>query len=149
MKHILISLRNLTVSLFAWFSMVWLLFYTVSKQPRIELTTLWQLFALSFSWAVLFTFFYNSKLPKLKTIPPIKKFTLFLTSCTFLESVLIYKFSLFGITSLTQWILFIGIIFVLYAISLGVFERYKRKASRQYTQLLQEYQSLRSSENVT
>lgn len=149
MKCFLIHLRNLTTSLFAWFTMVWLLFYTVFKEQGIELSTLWQLFALSFSWAVIFVFFYNSNLGKLKKLSPVKKFTLFLTSCTLVESLLVYRFGLFGITSLPQWILFISIVFTLYAISLGVFEIYKQRASREYTELLQEYQNIRSNDNVT
>lgn len=149
MKQFLINVRNLTASLFSWLVMVWLVFYTIFTKQDFELITLWQLFVLSCSWAIIFTFFYNANLSKLKSFTPIKKFTLFIVACTLIESLLIYIFGLFKIASITQWALFIGIIFILYAMSLGVFEIYKRRAQKEYTILLQEYQHIRSDENVT
>lgn len=140
MKNFLVGVRNMTASFFSWLVIVWMIYYVVSEKQNMEMNILWQLLFLSFSWAIIFTFFYSTNIATWKKITPTKKFTLFMVVCTIIESFLIYAFGLFGITTIVQWGIFVCVVFALYAISLGIFELYKRQVSREYAQLLQNYQ---------
>lgn len=140
MKDFFIGVRNATASFFSWLVIVWILFYSISGKQSITLSTLWQLLVLSFSWGILLTLFYFTNIFTHKNISPTKKFTLFMSTCIIVESLLVFAFGLFGVTSLLQWGMFIGIVFILYAISLAIFEIYKIKASKEYTKLLRNYQ---------
>lgn len=148
MRNFLISIRNMTAALFSWMLLVWMLYYAVLEEQNVALGTLWKLFALSLCWAVLFTVFYSTHLFDLKKLTPTKKFTFFMVLCTLAESLLIYRFGLFGITSLAQWGMFIGLVLLLYTLSLGIFEIYKNRAGKEYTKRLKEYQHAGGNEDV-
>lgn len=46
-----------------------------------------------------------------------------------------------------QWLVFIGIVLVLYLICIAIYQQYSNKQGEMYTQALEKYQQQRSSED--
>jgi hypothetical protein len=138
MKVFLVDLRNKMVFVFSWLVFIWLIFYSSQGMKEISLSVLWQLFVLSLSGSALFNLFFSGVL--FKKLSFAWRLTCFIVSCAIVEGVLIYNFQLFGITKLVEWGLFLLIVLVLYFVSLGIFQIYKTKSGKHYTDLLKEYQ---------
>ena len=139
MKQIIKNIRNYTALVYAWLVLVWMASTLLQGREAIAISTLFQLFILSFFGALLQQVVFTSKLFRKWSFTP--KLTVFLACLVILESVLIAAFGLFGITTLAGWLLFVGVVACLYLGSVGVFQWYSKKTEKQYTVLLQDYKS--------
>lgn len=147
MKNFLLDLRDNTVLAFAWLVFTWMIFYSLNAISDISIFVLWQLLVLSLTGSMLFHLIFATIVFKKTSFS--WRLTYFIVSCTFIESILIYYFQLFGITTLAGWGLFLMIVIALYIASIGIFHIYKIKSSKHYTKLLKQYQQKGVDKNVT
>lgn len=84
----------------------------------------------------------------------IRKWSFISRLTCFMAAISIYEclgFYWLGIWSergmLIEWLGFIGVIFVLYFVCIGIYQRYSRKQGELYTEALQKYQQQRSAED--
>lgn len=138
MKKFISGMRDKTALFFTWLLIIWSMYYLLSKQVDISLMTIWQLLGISFSMAFIFNAVFTTKC--FEKICFTVKLTIFIFSCTLMESFLIYQFGFYGISTMKQWIAFFVVVALLYGASIGVFQIYRIKASREYTKLLKQYQ---------
>lgn len=138
MKTLLIGIRDKTALFFTWFIFVWVLIYSCLHEVDLSLTTIWQLLAVSFSMSLLINLIFKTNM--MKQLSFTSKLTLFLISCGIVESILIFQWGLYGISSIKQIALFYLLFLFLYIVSLGIFQIYRMKESKKITQLLKNYQ---------
>jgi len=138
MKTFLLNFRDKTMFIFSWLVFVWLVFYSFQGKIEISVIVIWQLFILSVSGSFLFNLIFSHLIFKKMSFT--WRLTCFIISFAILESFLIYYFQLFGITKLIEWGIFLSIIILQYFISLGIFQIYKTKTGKHYTNLLKHYQ---------
>ena len=77
----------------------------------------------------------------------IRRLTCFMISVSFYQCLGFYWFDfLADKATVIQWLVFIGIVFVLYLICIAIYLQYSKRRGEIYTQALQKYQQQRSSE---
>ena len=139
MKQIIKNIRNYTALVYTWLVLVWMASTLLQGGEAIAISTLFQLFALSFVGAFLQQVVFTSKLFRKWSFTP--KLTVFLAGLVIVESVMIAAFGLFNITTWADWLLFVGVAACMYLGSVGVFQWYSKKTEKQYTAFLQDYKS--------
>ena len=139
LKTFLIWMRNGICISFTWLIALLLLRNTVAGIEGISTLFLWQLLLFVIGGALIFTLLFSSILFRRAGFVP--RLTAFLLLFGIYESICFYQFGLFQKQgSLLQWMIFAGIILVLYILSVGIFLICREKKGAEYTAALKQYQ---------
>lgn len=142
----LVWLRNGTAFCTTWF-LILLLVYShfagirsISTDSLIKLV-FWIMGGV-FIFSLCFTRFFISRWSFTKRL------TCFMGVISLYECLGFYSFGLFiGKGTISQWLLFIFIIFLLYLVSIMIYQGYSKKQGEIYTQALRQYQEKRGIED--
>lgn len=142
LSQFLTWLRNGTCFCFTWFLLLLTLLYLYYGNEAISTMGLLKLFVLSFGGVLLFCLLFTSLF--IKKWRFVTRLTCFMICITVYECMGFYWLGLFSARgTLGQWSLFMGIVLVLYFISIAIYAGYSKKKGELYTLALQEYQEKR------
>ena len=140
-----IWMRNGIAICFTWLVLLMLIRNLCLGVERIATADLMKLLIGVCGGVLLFTMFFSGIV--LKELGFTLRLTGFMLLGSIYESACFYWLGIFTEKgSFRQWILFGGIILILYGISMLIYECYSRKKAAVYTQALCSYQSVRKKE---
>lgn len=146
MIQFLVWLRNGTAFCTTWFLILVLAynhFFSIQTIPTNSLIKL-------VFWIIGGVFIFNLCFTRLLISKWLftKRLTCFMSAISLYECLGFYWLGFFtGTGTIFQWLLFIVIIFILYLVSIAIYQRYSKKQGEIYTRALQEYQQKRNMEN--
>lgn len=138
-------MRNGIAFMTTWFLILFLVYNTLVGIEVIQTITLIKMLV----WIIGAVFIFNLFFTKIvfKKWSFIKRLSTFMILISIYESVGFYWFDFFtGTESLIQWLIFISIVLVLYALSVFIYQRISQKQGEVYTKALKQYQQKRSME---
>lgn len=139
-------LRNGTTFCITWFLILILIFNTIYDIPSISTNKLIELIFLCMGAVFLFnTFFTCLFIPKWSFT---KRLSGFMIGISIYECLIFYSLGIFKNESIPVWIIFIGIVLVLYFCCILIYQQYSKKKGELYTKSLLAYQEKRKKENL-
>ncbi len=137
-----IWMRNGTAFCIAWFLLIILAVCHIFHYETISINTLTKIVCFTiggvFIFCVVFTRLFIKKWSFMARL------TCFMLSISLYECAGFYWIGIFaGKGTITQWLVFVGILFILYFVSTAVYQRHSIKQGILYTQALQKYQEQR------
>ncbi|MBQ3164287.1 MAG: hypothetical protein IJC02_07085 [Lachnospiraceae bacterium] len=146
LKTFFIWIRNGVAFCFTWLMVVILLRNTYLGIENISTTEIFKLLILACGGVILFTALFSETL--IKGISFTAKLTGFMVLFSVYETVIFYWLGIFsGKGNVIQWMLFLGIILVMYGISMVGYELYSRKKAKDYDNALYAYQEKRGGKS--
>lgn len=141
-KRMLVLFRNMTAFIYAWLSLLLVIWGNVEHIEVLSVTLLEDLFIFSALTAAGFSVVFTKVL--MKKIGFIGRLNCIMVYIILIEIGFFYKIGLFVTRgSLIQWISFFIIAGILYAVCLVIFCIYSRRKEREYTSLLYQYKMKR------
>lgn len=138
--------RNGTAFCTTWFLILMLVYNSIYHIPAISTNILIKLILLSFGGVFLFNFFFTCLLIKKWNF--IKRLTGFMIVISLYECFCFYSLEFFQNSgTIVKWIIFAGIVLVLYFFCIAIYQQYSKKQGEVYTKSLQAYQQKRRMEN--
>lgn len=138
MKRMFEWFRNATVFIYAWLTLLLVIWAKTSHAEKLSTTLLWDLFVFSALTAAGFSAIFTKAL--IKKMSFIGRLNCMMIYFVALEIGFFYKIGLFTTYgSMIEWFAFFGIIAILYALCLVIFGIYSRRKEREYTGLLDQY----------
>lgn len=135
-------MRNGIAFCTTWFLILFLAYNYMFNKQTISTNNLMKLVL----WIVGGVFIFNLIFTRLiiKRWSFTGRLTCFMSAISLYECLGFYWFGFFeGKGTIVQWVMFIGIIFVLYIICIVIYKTYSKRQGEIYTQILREYQSKR------
>ena len=138
-KKFLVWMRNGVSISFTWLALLLLILSTALGMETISVTVLVRLLVFVTGGVFLFTLLFSDV--AIRKLGFVGRLTSFMLIFSIYEGVCFYLFGLFhGEGSFLQWLIFAGIIVILYFLCIGIFRIYSRRKEVEYTQALQRYQ---------
>lgn len=138
-KRFLIWMRNGVSMSFTWLTLLLLIIGMVCGIDKIPLLAFVRLLAFVTGSVFLFTLMFSDIV--IRRLQFVGRLTVFTLLFSVYEGVCFYYYGLFhGNGSFIQWLIFSGIIVILYFVCIGIFQIYSRKKGEEYTEALQMYQ---------
>lgn len=138
-KKFWIWMRNGVSIFFTWLTLLWLILSIAFGVEKLLVTALLQLLVFVIGGVFLFTLLFSDIV--IRRLGFVGRLTGFMLLFSVYEGICFYLFGLFhGRGSFTQWLIFAGIIVILYFVCIGIFRIYSRQKETEYTQALQRYQ---------
>lgn len=136
-------LRNGTCFCFTWLLLLITILNLYYRNNSISTSGLVKLFLLSFGGVLIFCLLFTSLI--IKKWRFVTRLTCFMICITIYECIGFYWLGIFSVRgSLGQWGIFMGIVLVLYFISIAIYVGYSKRKGELYTLALQEYQERRN-----
>lgn len=142
----LVWMRNGIAFCMTWFLVLMLIYNLIFDIPAISTNILIRLILLSAGGVFIFCFFFTCLF--------VKKWSFVKRLTGFMVGISIYEcFSFFALEgfqsrgTIVEWLIFVGIVLLLYFCCIAIYQRYSKKQGEIYTKSLQAYQQKRSSEN--
>lgn len=138
MKRMLSWFRNATVFVYAWLTLLLVIWANLTHVESLSTVLLGDLFIFSMLTAAGFSVIFTKAI--IKKIGFIGRLNFMMIYFVCLEIGFFYKIGLFTTYfRLIEWLIFFGIVAILYALCLMIFRIYSRREEREYTSLLDEY----------
>lgn len=142
----LVWMRNGTAFCTTWFLILILVFNSMFDIPSVSTNKLINLILLSMGGVFLFNLFFTCLF--IKSWSFTKRLTGFMIGISIYECFCFYSLGIFQKSgSILEWIIFIGIVLVLYFCCIAMYQQYSKKQGELYTRSLQVYQEKRRIEN--
>ena len=139
-------MRNGTAFCTTWFLILTLIYYSIHNIPAISTNMLIKLILLSLGGVFVFNLFFTNLFIQKWSF--IKRLTGFMMVISLYECICFYYLDFFkNKGSIKEWLIFIGIVLLLYFLCIVIYQQYSKKQSEIYTKSLQEYQEKRRMEN--
>lgn len=136
-------LRNGFAFCTTWFLILMLGYGYMFKQQNISINTLGKMVLLVLGGVLIFNICFTELFIKKWTFTG--RLTGFMLALSLYEGMAFYWIGMFaGKGSIVQWLIFAGIVMVLYFLCIGIYKQYSKKKGELYTQALQKYQNERS-----
>lgn len=141
----LVWMRNGTAFCTTWFLILMLVFNSIYNIPAISTNILIKLILLSFGGVFLFNLFFTCLFIKKWSF--IKRLTGFMIVISLYECLCFCSLEVFQSSrAIVKWIIFVGIVLILYFCCIAIYQQYSKKQGEIYTKSLQAYQQKRSVE---
>ena len=138
MKRMFEWFRNATAFIYAWLTLLLVIQANVSHEASLSAAMLWDLFVFSALTAAGFSVIFTKAI--IKKMSFIGRLNCMMIYFVGLEIGFFCKIGLFTTYGgLIEWLVFFGIIAILYALCLVIFGIYSRRKEREYTGLLDQY----------
>lgn len=145
-KQFFTWMRNGTAFCTTWFLIIWLICCHILNYPSISVHSLTKMLLLVLGGVFIFSVLFTQIIIQKWTFTT--RLTWFILFISLYESLGFYWIGLFhGKGTLTQWGIFIGIVFFLYLCCIAIYQQYSKKQGELYTQALETYQKKRSEHN--
>lgn len=142
----LVWMRNGTAFCTTWFLILILIYNSIYDIPFISTNILIKLIFLCIGGVFLFNLFFTCLFIKGWSFT--KRLTGFMIAISVYECFCFYSLDIFQKNgTIFEWILFVGIVLVLYFCCIAIYQQYSQKQGEQYTKSLQAYQEKRRIEN--
>lgn len=142
----LVWMRNGTAFCTTWFLIIMLVYNSVYNIPVISTNTLIKLILLSGGGVFYLIFFFTCLFIKRWSF--IKRLTGFMLVISLYECLCFYSLEFFQSSgNVIEWIIFVGIVLILYFCCIAIYQQYSKRQGEIYTQSLQAYQQKRRIEN--
>ena len=142
----LVWMRNGTAFCTTWFLILMLVYNSIYNISSISTNILIKLILLSFAGVFLFNLFFTCLFIKKWSF--IKRLTGFMIVISLYECLCFYSFEFFqSAGTVIGWIIFVGIVLILYFCCIAIYQQYSKKQGEIYTKSLQTYQQKRRIEN--
>lgn len=139
-------MRNGTAFCTTWFLILTLIYYSIHNIPAISTNMLIKLILLSLGGVFVFNLFFTNLFIQKWSF--IKRLTGFMMVISLYECICFYYLDFFkNKGSIKEWLIFIGIVLLLYFLCIVIYQQYSKKQGEIYTKSLQEYQEKRRMEN--
>lgn len=138
-KKFLVWMRNGISISFTWLALLLLILSIALELETIPVTVLARMLVFVTGGVFLFTLLFSDV--AIRKLGFVGRLTSFMLIFSAYEGGCFYLFGLFhGEGSFLQWLIFAGIIVILYFLCIGIFRIYSRRKEVEYTQALQRYQ---------
>lgn len=138
-KKFLVWMRNGISISFTWLALLLLILSIALGLETISVTVLARMLVFVTGGVFLFTLLFSDVV--IRKLGFVGRLTSFMLIFSVYEGCCFYLFGLFhGEGSFLQWLIFAGIIAILYFLCIGIFRIYSRRKGVEYTQALQRYQ---------
>ena len=142
----LVWMRNGTAFCTTWFLILMLVYNSIHHIPAISTNILIKLILFSFGGVFVFNLFFTCLFIKKWSF--MKRLTGFMLVTSLYECFCFYFLDFFQNSgTIMEWLIFIGIVLVLYFLCIAIYQKYSKKQGEIYTKSLQAYQQKRSMEN--
>lgn len=142
----LVWMRNGTAFCTTWFLILFLAYSYISNQQTILINSLTKMLLVILGGVFIFCVFFTQCFIKKWNFT--KRLTVFTVFISVYECVAFYWIGFFKDKgTFIQWIIFFGIVCVLYFSCIAIYHRYSRKQGEIYTKALQKYQHERNLED--
>lgn len=139
-------MRNGTAFCTTWFLILMLIYNSIYNIPAISTNMLIRLIFFSLGGVFLFNLFFTCLFIKKWSF--IKRLTGFMIAISLYECGGFYWLDFFQSQgNIIEWLIFVGIVLVLYFCCVVIYQQYSKKQGEIYTKSLRVYQQKRSSEN--
>ena len=139
-------MRNGTAFCTTWFLILILLYNSIYNITSLSTNLLVKLILLSMGGVFLFNLFFTGLFIKKWSFT--KRLTGFMLVLSVYECFCFYSLNIFQKTgTVLEWIIFVGIILVLYLCCIAIYHQYSKKQGEIYTKSLQAYQEKRRIEH--
>lgn len=139
-------MRNGIAFCMTWLLIIWIAYCHISNQQQISVSMLTKLLFFVIGGVWIFNILFTKVFIKNWTFT--KRLTCFMVLFSLYECLNFYWIGFFsGMGTFIQWLVFIGIICVLYFICIAIYQRYSNKQGEIYTQALIKYQQQRRNVN--
>lgn len=139
-------LRNGTAFCTTWFLILMLVYNAWNHIPAVSTAVLAKLILLSFGGVFLFNVFFTGLLIRKWSF--VRRLTGFMIVVSIYEGFGFYFLGYFqNHGSIREWMIFAGIVLVLYFSCIAIYQQYSKKQGEIYTKSLQAYQQKRRKEN--
>ena len=136
----LVWMRNGTAFCTTWFLILMLVYNSIYNIPSIPTNLLIKLIFLSIGGVFLFNLFFTCLF--------IKRLSGFMIVISLYECLCFYSLEFFqSAGTVIGWIIFVGIVLILYFCCIAIYQQYSKKQGEIYTKSLQAYQQKRRIEN--
>ncbi len=142
----LVWMRNGTAFCTTWFLILMLVYNSIYNIPSIPTNLLIKLIFLSIGGVFLFNLFFTCLFIKKWSF--IKRLSGFMIVISLYECLCFYSLEFFqSAGTVIGWIIFVGIVLILYFCCIAIYQQYSKKQGEIYTKSLQAYQQKRRIEN--
>lgn len=141
MKKFIYFLRDKTALVFTWFVFLIVILNLLTGKKEVDNGFLIKTFIVAFVMVIFFYISFSEEIIKKKGF--LFRMNLFLITTVCTEILLIIRFGFLGIKWSTEWYIFAVIVLVLYCCSIIIYSLYSKKAGKEYTTLLNQYQQNR------
>ena len=142
----LVWMRNGTAFCTTWFLILMLVYNSIYNIPSISTNILIKLILLSFAGVFLFNLFFTCLFIKKWSF--VKRLSGFMIVISLYECLCFYSLDFFqSAGTVIGWIIFVGIVLILYFCCIAIYQQYSKKQGEIYTKSLQTYQQKRRIEN--
>lgn len=144
--HFMVWMRNGIAYTVSWFLILLLIYNKIWNHQAISTDALIKMVV----WTVGAVFIFNLLFTRfiIKKWNFITRLTVFMISICLYEGAGFYWLRIFICKNAAfKWLVFIGIVFVLYLICIMIYQKYSKKQGEIYTEALQQYQQKRSIQN--
>lgn len=139
-------MRNGIAFCTTWLLIIWIAYCHISNRQQISVSMLTKLLFFVIGGVSIFNILFTKVFIKNWTFT--KRLTCFMVLFSLYECLNFYWVGFFsGIGTFIQWLVFIGIICVLYFICIAIYQWYSNKQGEIYTQALMKYQQQRKKAN--
>ena len=140
-----IWMRNGIAFCTCWLMILWIIFNTYYGIENITTESVAKLFGLVTGGVFLFCLFFSRLC--IRRWKFIYRLSCFIFTVSIYECYGFYEMGIFIRTgSLAEWMIFVGIVLILYLCCLVIYRQYSRKKGELYTKALQDYQKKRRKE---
>lgn len=144
--HFMVYMRNGISYSVSWFLILLLIYNKLCNHQAISTDGLIKLVALTIGAVFIFNLLFTRFIIKKWNF--MTRLTIFMVSICLYEGAGFYWLRIFIHKDATfEWLVFIGIVFVLYLICILIYQKHSKKQGEIYTQALQQYQQKRSMKN--
>lgn len=142
----LVCMRNGSAFCITWLLILLLIYSYIYNRQTISINILTKMLLLILGGVFIFSILFTQSFIKKWSFT--KRLTAFMVSISVYECAWFYWIGIFtGKGTLIQWIIFIGIMCVLFFCCIAIYQRYSKKQGEFYTQALRKYQQKRNIEN--
>ena len=143
LARFLLWMRNGIAIGTCWLMILWLIYNNCYGVDSMSTETVTKLFGFVAGGTFLFCIFFSSLcIPHWRFV---YRLTGFVVAISIYECYGFYELGIFTrVGSMTEWVIFAGIVLLLYLICIMIFQLHSRKKGELYTKALKEYQNRRS-----
>ena len=144
--HFMVWMRNGIAYTVSWFLILLLIYNKLYNHQAISTDGLIKMVVWIAGAVFIFTLLFSRFIIKKWNF--MTRLTIFMVSICMYEGAGFYWLKIFiRKDAVFEWLVFIGIVFVLYLICIMIYQKYSKKQGEIYTQALQQYQQKRGMQN--
>lgn len=144
--HFMVYMRNGIAYSVSWFLILLLIYNKLCNHQAISTDGLIKMVVLTIGAVFIFNLLFTRFIIKKWNF--MTRLTIFMVSICLYEGAGFYWLRIFIRNgAVFKWLVFIGIVFVLYLICIMIYQKHSKKQGEIYTQALQQYQRKRSVQN--